>query len=359
MGLITKEVEVKLVAQNIEYYKKLGYEVPYVKDVNNEMRVPRNTTILVSINHLPLKSGMYVDLICDCCNKAYKLKYQSYNRHNHNGKTYCKNCAPTIFLKGKNNPKYNNDISDEERIQNRDYAEYIDFVKRVLNRDDYTCRCCKKKSKTLEVHHLDGYNWCIDKRTDDTNGITLCDKCHKSFHLIYGYGGNTKQQFYEWFGKTVQLVKNNIELETNRKVYCYENNAVYNSARECAKKLGVTRTCVYDALAGKTVLANKNHIIWYDKYVEMTTDEKEEWSKMVSKGRKIICITTSEVFVRVIDVYKKYNIAKTTMNRCLKKQSLSAGKLPDGTKLQWMYYDDFLKLSIEKQNEILNRKDGK
>ena len=32
-----------------------------------------------------------------------------------------------------------------------------------------------------------------------------------------------------------------------------------------------------------------------------------------------------------------------------------AGKLSDGTKLKWMFYEDFLKLPIEEQNEILSR----
>ena len=32
-----------------------------------------------------------------------------------------------------------------------------------------------------------------------------------------------------------------------------------------------------------------------------------------------------------------------------------AGKLSDGTPLKWMYYEDFLKLPQEEQNEILSR----
>lgn len=31
------------------------------------------------------------------------------------------------------------------------------------------------------------------------------------------------------------------------------------------------------------------------------------------------------------------------------------GKLPDGTPLKWMYYEDFLKLPQEEQNEILEK----
>ena len=40
---------------------------------------------------------------------------------------------------------------------------------------------------------------------------------------------------------------------------------------------------------------------------------------------------------------------------CCKGKLKSSGKLPDDTKLVWMYYEDFLKLPIEEQNKILNQ----
>ena len=68
----------------------------------------------------------------------------------------------------------------------------------VFKRDNYTCRCCGKDTHNNVSHHLDGYNWCIEKRLDVDNGVTLCESCHKEFHSIYGYGNNTKEQFEEW-----------------------------------------------------------------------------------------------------------------------------------------------------------------
>lgn len=52
----------------------------------------------------------------------------------------------------------------------------------VLNRDNYTCRCCKGKHKDskLEVHHI------IFKSQggsdEESNLITLCHTCHKDLH---------------------------------------------------------------------------------------------------------------------------------------------------------------------------------
>lgn len=68
----------------------------------------------------------------------------------------------------------------------------------IYKRDNYTCQCCGKRGHKLNAHHLDGYNWCVEKRIDINNGITLCEDCHKEFHKMYGYGDNTKEQFEEW-----------------------------------------------------------------------------------------------------------------------------------------------------------------
>lgn len=55
-----------------------------------------------------------------------------------------------------------------------------------------------QENKQLKAHHLDGYNWCKEKRFDISNGVTCCDRCHKLFHKIYGRGKNTKEQFIEF-----------------------------------------------------------------------------------------------------------------------------------------------------------------
>ena len=114
-----------------------------------------------------------------------KVKYNDYNRHNHNGKYYCQPCYARLFMSGKNSPSYNHNKTDKERENGRNIPEYTDFIKRVLARDNYICQCCGQKQRDLEVHHLDGYNWCIEKRLDLNNGITLSDEVHKEFHSIY------------------------------------------------------------------------------------------------------------------------------------------------------------------------------
>jgi hypothetical protein len=48
------------------------------------------------------------------------------------------------------------------------YKESINrWRKEVFKRNNYTCKCCGKRGSIyLNAHHLDGYNWCKEKRFD-------------------------------------------------------------------------------------------------------------------------------------------------------------------------------------------------
>lgn len=151
---------------------------------------------------------------CKMCKKVYNT-----GRKN---STYCKECHDEHFIKtysilykldqsgennsmygiqrfGDKNPNYKPDKTPEEREIGRLYEGYGIWRKSVYERDNYTCQCCgDNKGGNLHAHHLDSYNSSKDKRIDISNGITLCEICHISFHSSYGYGHNTKEQFIEY-----------------------------------------------------------------------------------------------------------------------------------------------------------------
>lgn len=103
---------------------------------------------------------------------------------------------------GMNHPNWRGGY-DYEYIKFRKTYAFKAWRKQVFSRDEYTCQCCLRSSSelprsTLVAHHLDGYNWCIEKRTEIENGATLCKFCHNEFHRIYGRGNNTSEQFKEF-----------------------------------------------------------------------------------------------------------------------------------------------------------------
>ena len=92
--------------------------------------------------------------------------------------------------------------SDEEREKGRNIEGIQEWRKGVYKRDNYTCqKCGDNKGGNLVAHHLDGYHWDKEHRTDINNGATLCVCCHKSFHKTYGNHDNTKEQYEEWISK--------------------------------------------------------------------------------------------------------------------------------------------------------------
>lgn len=367
MGLLTKEIEIPLTSKNIDHYEKLGYEIPryYNKD-SCTWRVKRGTTLLVKIEDVPTFSHINVDLECDCCNKHYPSLYSNYSKRNHNGKTYCADCSRTVLNSGENSACWKDTITMKERENGRDYLEYTNFIKRVLARDNYTCKCCGKYGEQMEVHHLDGYDWCKEKRTDDTNGVTMCPTCHKSFHMTYGYGENTKKQFELWLGYAVGLLeKYNGELPTTRKVYCLEDDCVYESAEKASEindisAVQIRKCCNKDGYKDNkqhsSKSANGKHYFWLDEYENMSQNDLEEylqWSNSVEYNRptgkehptskSVICTTTGKIFDSMTDGAKFYDICGASLiSRCCKGITKTCGQLSDGTKLQWKYYKDCL-----------------
>lgn len=353
MGLLSTEVEVTLCSTTIKYYEDLGYEIPRIKNKWRRYTVPKGTKILVRVQDLQKASSVKVEIECDRCQKKYQDTYANYQRVNHEGKVYCRACAKKIFNSGSNHPLYNPNITDEERARKRNYNDYIDFIKRVLQRDNYICQCCKNRILgNAQVHHLDGYNWCIEKRTDDTNGITLCRSCHSNFHAQYGKGNNTKEQFEEWMHKIICLTKYNGTISSARQVYCYEENKIYDGVKDFCQKHNVkSKHNVYGVCNNvqSCLTVCGLHLFWYDEYINMSEEDIQQHIKdRTSKRlRSVICLTTNKIFNSITEAMLCYNCSDH-ISDCCKGKRQYCGTLPDGTRLQWMYYDEYI-LNQKKQ----------
>lgn len=76
--LLSKDVEVKIVGRNMDYYENLGYEIPrYFNRKENKYTVKRGTTIMAQVSDLPKQSHVNVLVMCDYCKKEFHTRYDA------------------------------------------------------------------------------------------------------------------------------------------------------------------------------------------------------------------------------------------------------------------------------------------
>lgn len=138
---------------------------------------------------------------CDMCGKDILISRYRFENTQHNFCSQeCKSKYQEIYLTLENNPNYIKKLSEEYRIKYRIIKGYNKWRKDVYKKYNYTCVCCGNK-ENINTHHLNSYNSDKLNRANIENGVVLCEKCHKKFHSIYGYGNNTKEQFKQFFLK--------------------------------------------------------------------------------------------------------------------------------------------------------------
>ena len=80
-----------------------------------------------------------------------------------------------------------------ERNSDMSKKTYKDWRIAVFERDSYKCNKCKQTGRKLRAHHICNYADNKELRLDIENGITLCEKCHRAFHKLYGNKTNKNQ----------------------------------------------------------------------------------------------------------------------------------------------------------------------
>ena len=89
--------------------------------------------------------------------------------------------------------------------QKRDSIEYLEFRKSIFKRDNYKCQITGLGGK-LEMHHIESMNTHLSKALDESNVVTLHVNTHKEFHLKYGKGNNTKEQWDEFIAYKSSII---------------------------------------------------------------------------------------------------------------------------------------------------------
>lgn len=99
-----------------------------------------------------------------------------------------------LFSDYRNHPRYKPELTKEDRQDRRLCLGYRNWALSVYKLDNYSCQCCGRRKNGLNAHHIESYRDNPHLRIEISNGITLCNDCHKAFHKMFGYGKNTRAQ---------------------------------------------------------------------------------------------------------------------------------------------------------------------
>ena len=84
--------------------------------------------------------------------------------------------------------------------KNKRYTpEYKEWRNAVKERDGFKCVKCGKKPRCFHIHHIFPYSKSTSLRTNLSNGATLCKKCHKQYHKLYGTTKNVNKTTFILF----------------------------------------------------------------------------------------------------------------------------------------------------------------
>lgn len=151
-----------------------------------------------------------------------------------------------------------------------------------------------------------------------------------------------------------------------QKVVCLNENIIFDSLTEAGEYYNTRRQHIASVCKNKALFSGKLYkndkiekLVWvyYEDYINMSfeeiqykidrvnNDKKYFGNKTKNFVKKIICITTNKIFKSLSEANKYYNCSRHICD-CCKGRRKYCGQLEDGTKLQWMYYDDY----VEKLN---------
>ena len=152
----------------------------------------KNGDVLVTPDNLYQGSSRHVNYICVACGKQHSVIPYSYKYGGY------RTCNANRFKSGEEHPNYKPELTEEYRTRRRMRKEDKEWTQQVLCRDEYTCKKCLSKGATLHAHHIFPYSSFPDKRTEMSNGITLCHSCHFGFHQEFGKSGEQPRLGSDW-----------------------------------------------------------------------------------------------------------------------------------------------------------------
>lgn len=126
-------------------------------------------------------------------------------------------------------------------------------------------------------------------------------------------------------------------------VICVNTGIIYKSLKEAANKNNIhkdsiSKCCTHIYKSAGTD-QNNNPLVW-EFFEEGKIYKYKNPKQLYNNSSRVICTTTQEIFNSIQEAANKYNIKHSGISSCCTHKQQSAGKLEDGTKLCWEYYEE-------------------
>ena len=117
------------------------------------------------------------------------------------------------------------------------------------------------------------------------------------------------------------------------------NGKVWECKCSCGNVVNVISTRL---LSGKTKSCGHNQQHAYDNNLIKKKFGSDHWNygktgDLNATSKKVLCVTTGEIFGSAHDASRKYNLNFSNICSCCRGSRNYCGKLNDGTKLKWEY----------------------
>lgn len=134
-----------------------------------------------------LKKGKSLNTVGKKLSEEHKRKIAKANTGNKNwvGKKHTEKTKRKMSLaqKGEKHYRWKGGITRQNQ-KTRSSAKYKNWRLLVFQRDGFRCQVCERIGGILNAHHILPFDKYLTLRFEVTNGITLCENCHKLLHKV-------------------------------------------------------------------------------------------------------------------------------------------------------------------------------
>lgn len=325
---------------------------------NTERILQRNYVDYDIFIHKVLARDNYTCVITGKTNKEAKLVVHHLNSYDwdFDGRIdVCNGITITEELHKAFHSQYG--YGQNTRQQFVEFTGKVDLILKNYNGEVPTARWAYCITDNEIIQNVKRY---AEKNHIADTGIYNC--CNGKLYTYYN-------KIYIWYDKYLCMSKNDLNIyvdicknSRSKKVICTTTNKVFNSVIEAAAFYNIRESGISACCRGEYKhsgnLSDDTPLCWmylsdYVKIPEKGINlQTQETSKFCGK-RQVMCITTGKLFKSITEATNYYKIPVTGVSCCCRGIQKTAGKLPNGKPLKWIYYNEFLKLSKEEQNKLL------